>query len=647
MEASECGAASLAMILSYYGQDTPLEQLRIETDVTRDGCNAGNIIRAAQDRGFDCGGYRKSAETMLEIDPPCVVFWEKNHFVVFEGIKGDYVYINDPAFGERKLTIEDFSRAYSGIALQFRPPEGVPQKPERKLLDKGKQNTLDRIKGVIKEEPLAVTMALCMSLLTALGGVVISVWNGRIGLLLPVVLLCLCCLFLRNRFITDIRRRYTAIGSSRFLETLFALPMAFFEQRYPGDITARVSGEERAGRFVAETSLYIFSDLLMVVVFLVALLIVDPKGWVVGVVCIAAGIAAAAFLQKDLAYAYNRLQVQRNRLAGRLFAAMSNTEMIKSTGSEQKYGMEEWALQQQVEETMVEIRGRIRGAWVAVIAGELVALTVVLLWRGIAAGLLLFFLAAAVNLMIKRSQGYRSVEQDLMRTADVQSYLPDRPEPSDTEYEKLQGNIVFDNVTFGYGTRGKPLIEGFSRKIDSGRCIGVTGGTGSGKSTLLKLIAGLYEPDSGTIYFDKREKNAIPKGVLNTSIAFAMQKPQLFPGTIRDNITMWNPSITEQDMKRAAKDACIHDVIVKREDGYDGQVKENGTNFSGGQKQRIEIARALAMNPSILILDEITSGLDKITAEQIIRNIQKRGCTCIIASYQQSIVEVCDEIIEL
>ena len=650
MEASECGAASLAMILSYYGQDAPLEKLRIETDVTRDGCNAGNIIRAARDRGFECGGYRKSAESLLTIDPPCVVFWERNHFVVFEGTKGRNVYINDPAYGERKMEVEDFIRSYSGIALIFKPDKDKGQEPVRFLRSHENKETISWIKHVIKEEAGEFTVVVALSFLIAVSAAIGAFMMHKLVLLLVCAAVCFACFVVRNVMVTNIQRRYTAVGSSRFMEKLFALPVAFFEQRYPGDITDRVSGEERASQFVAGTSLLIISNGILAIIFLMGLFISDAKAGIIGLLCVVTGYGVAIWINRSVQLAHTRRQVYRNKLAGRLFAAVSNTETIKAAGSEERYGLEELESQRKIENADREIEYRQLGAKIAILSLELIALVLMLvIWNRSSVALFCFF-AVSLNAMVAGINSHRTISMDLMRTADVRRYLPEETAEADEqkeekEYEKLKGNIVLDNITFGYGTRGEPLISGFSRKIDSGKSVGVTGGTGSGKSTLLKLIAGLYEPDSGEIYFDQRKRSEIPKEVLNTSIAFAMQKPKLFPGTIRDNITMWNPSITEREIIRAAKDACIHDVIMGREGGYDGLVTENGTNFSGGQRQRIEIARALAIDPSILILDEVTSALDRETSEKIIRNINKRGCTCIIASYQESIIKGCDEII--
>ncbi|MDO4868835.1 MAG: cysteine peptidase family C39 domain-containing protein [Bacillota bacterium] len=657
MEASECGAACLAMMLAYYGQEVSLERLRIETHVNRDGCKASNIVKAAASRGFQCGGYRKTAEGLFELDPPCIIFWENNHFVVFEGQKRGNIYINDPAFGERKLTQEEFEDSFSGIAITLSPPAGSPDGHRRRLLDSSQRALLSLFADMVKSGPMPLLVSLLLSMLVAGACAAASFNTGRGAVAAACMGALVLLILIRNHIISSSQYRYTEISGSDFLEKLLALPAAFFEQRYPGDIADRAAAEERVSRFVSGSGVYILSDSVIAVILFICQMARDSRCGAIGILLIAAGYAAAIGITRELAFAHRRKRLLRSQMTGKMFAAMSNTEMIKITSSEERYGREEIKLQKEIEGIEKNSDFRDLLAKILIIAGELLA--IVFAWGGETSGerigsmILLFFFAVAVNAAALRMGSCRDVLPDVARTRDVKEYIAQEPENESTadsgglhDYEKLRGNIVFDNVSFGYHDDHN-LIEDFSWKISAGSCVGITGETGSGKSTLLKLAAGLYEPDQGGIYFDKKRRSEIPDKVMHTSIAFAMQRPQLFPGSIRDNISMWNPQIKEESIIRAAKDACIHDVIMDREAGYDSEVKENGSNFSGGQKQRIEIARALAADPTIVLLDEVTSGLDQATAEQIVRNIQRRGCTCLIVSYQKSIIDSCDEIITI
>ena len=616
MEASECGAASLAMILSYYGQKVSLEQLRVETNVSRDGCKASNIVKAAATRGYRCGGFRRTAEQLFGMDPPCIIFWEQNHFLVYEGVKGGNVYVNDPAFGERKLSKAEFINSYSGVVITLTPDE------ETAAGSKAKAGQRADITGAVLEAAKA-RKAICAAVLiltacAAFACCAAAVRSGNPGSVLLLTAVFAASVLIRNIIVGTHQYKYTIIRSSAFMETLLALPMTFFEQRFPMDTAGRLSSEERVSRFASGAAFLMVSDAIIAIVTLIALPIADVRGGLAGIALIAAGFAGALLLSRDVSLEYNRQQVVRSRMGAKLFAAMGNSDMIKSTAGEDVLSREQADYQKEWDAGEETIEKRMLLSEGIVVVAEACA-----------------FLAAIAAAGEHANMDGRDDEADAETAVD-----PDG-------YKKLSGNIILDNVCFGYGRDDNPVIRDFSIKIDAGTCVGITGNTGSGKSTLLKLIAGLYEPDEGEIYFDKKKRSEIPARVLNTSIAFAMQKPQLVPGSIRDNISMWNPQIPEESIIRAAKDACIHEVIMDREAGYDSEVTENGSNFSGGQKQRIEIARALAIDPSIVLLDEVTSGLDRETAERVIRNIQKRGCTCLIASYQKSIIDSCDEVITI
>lgn len=659
MEASECGAASLAMILSFYGQKVSLEQLRVETNVSRDGCKASNIVKAASARGYRCGGFRRTAEQLFGMNPPCIIFWEQNHFLVYEGIKGGNVYVNDPAFGERKLSKAEFINSYSGVVITLTPDEETAAYPKAKA-----GHRADITDAVLDAAKARKTICAAVLILTACAAFACCAAASADNLSAVVLLTALfaACVFVRNIIVATHQYRYTVIRSSAFMETLLALPMTFFEQRFPMDTAGRLSSEERVSRFASGPAFLMVSDAVIAIVTLIALMIADVRGGLAGIACIAAGFAGALLLCREISLEYNRQQVVRSRMGAKLFAAMGNTDMIKSTAGEDVLSREQADCQKEWEAGEEKIEKRMLLSEGIVIIAEACAFLAAIAAAGETSGgavaILLLFLIISLNGIALRMTAQRGLFRDLARAEDVKEYFfmnrDDRGMVAMHEtvmdpdsYKKLSGNIIMDNVCFGYGRDEEPIIRDFSIKIDAGTCVGITGNTGSGKSTLLKLIAGLYEPKEGEIYFDKKKRSEIPLRVLNTSIAFAMQKPQLVPGTIRDNISMWNPQISEESIIRAAKDACIHDVIMNREAGYDSEVTENGSNFSGGQKQRIEIARALAIDPSIVLLDEVTSGLDRETAERVIRNIQKRGCTCLIASYQKSIIDSCDEVITI
>ena len=527
MEASECGAASLAMILSFYGQKVSLEQLRVETNVSRDGCKASNIVKAASARGYRCGGFRRTAEQLFGMNPPCIIFWEQNHFLVYEGIKGGNVYVNDPAFGERKLSKAEFINSYSGVVITLTPDEETAAYPKAKA-----GHRADITGAVFDAAKARKTICAAVLILTACAAFACCAAASADNLSAVVLLTALfaACVFVRNIIVATHQYRYTVIRSSAFMETLLALPMTFFEQRFPMDTAGRLSSEERVSRFASGPAFLMVSDAVIAIVTLIALMIADVRGGLAGIACIAAGFAGALLLCREISLEYNRQQVVRSRMGAKLFAAMGNTDMIKSTAGEDVLSREQADCQKEWEAGEEIIEKRMLLSEGIVIIAEACAFLAAIAAAGETSGgavaILLLFLIISLNGIALRMTAQRGLFRDLARAEDVKEYFvmnrDDRGmvvmhetvmDPD--SYKKLSGNIIMDNVCFGYGRDEEPIIRDFSIKIDAGTCVGITGNTGSGKSTLLKLIAGLYEPKEGEIYFDKKKRSEIPLRVLN------------------------------------------------------------------------------------------------------------------------------------
>jgi ABC-type bacteriocin/lantibiotic exporter with double-glycine peptidase domain len=237
----------------------------------------------------------------------------------------------------------------------------------------------------------------------------------------------------------------------------------------------------------------------------------------------------------------------------------------------------------------------------------------------------------------------------LTRIDDIINYPSDNEGVvyADMPDERLTGDVEFKNVTFRYSRVDEPVIKDFSLRIPAGKTVAIVGNTGSGKSTLSKLLLGLHHPAEGEVCVDGVSVREIPEDIKAVSVAGVSQETTLFPGTIRDNITLWNPDISDREVIEASKKACINTEILRRAGGYDYLVNEGGNNLSGGQKQRIQIARALVTHPSVLVMDEATSALDAVVEEKVMSNILSIGCTCIVIAHRLSTVRDCDEIVVL
>ncbi|HAU99878.1 MAG TPA: NHLP family bacteriocin export ABC transporter peptidase/permease/ATPase subunit [Lachnospiraceae bacterium] len=671
MEATECGAASLAMVLGYFGKFIPLEQMRIETGVSRDGCSAGNIVKAAKRLGLEANGYRKNVEGLLSLPVPCIIHWNFNHFVVWEGVKGNDYYINDPAMGRRKLTFEDIDSCFTGVVLTFRPAKGfIKNKKEDRLLPM----ILHRLRG----EKASVISLIVMGMFLVLPGMLIPVftevfiddiltdgstdWITALMFAMFVTMVYKAgFMWYRSVLLQRLQNKLTLLSGHRMLHHLFRLPIGFFDQRYPGDISQRVENNNNISVFLTSRVAQTVLNILTALFFVILLLMYSPLLTLVGL-----GITALSLLlMKRSADVIGDLtmksRIDSGKFTGTLMSGLTITDTLKASGSENVYverllgyytkmGLAEQKLgfRRELMNAIPQVSGNLTDVLVLVIGGALVI-------RGdMTAGMLTAFTTLLASFMqpVNELAGFiqqlQSTKADLSRVDDIMRYREDEKfaEGEKEELtEKLIGNIRLENVAFGYSIMDEPLISNFSFTLHSGSSIAFVGASGCGKTTMSKICSGLYMPWEGRIIYDETPLERIPKEVLASSISTVSQNISLFSGTIRENLTMWNNYIPEEDIVKACKDACIHDMITAKPGAYEYMLSEGGSNLSGGQRQRLEIARALVTNPSILIMDEATSALDPVIEKQIIDNIKRRGCTCVIVAHRLSAIRDCDEII--
>ena len=674
LETLECGAACLSMVLAYYGKWLPLEQVRVDCGVSRDGSNAKNILQAARSYGLDARGFRMELSSILESNAfPCIIHWNFNHFVVLCGFRGRYAYINDPARGNVKVSMDEFDNAFTGVCLTFTPTEDFEPGGKR-------ESTLAFARRRLSGAGAAVAFVTLMSVAGYLFAVIqpafarffldrLLTGENRelltpfIGLLLAVSLLQILTAALQAVYSLKINGKMAVIGSSSFLWKLLHLPMEFFAQRTAGDLQTRHNANAAVAQTMVNTLAQLLISASMAVFYLVVMVRYSPLLTSVGVSCIMLNILMSRLISKKRVN-ITRVQMRdKGKLASATVSGIRMVETIKANGAENGYlrqwtGFQASVNAQDVKYTRLNQYLGMLPAFVSTLANaSVLVLGVWLCMRGqftlgmVAAfqSFLMSFLRPAMTL-VSAGQTFQELRTQVERIEDVMTYPSDavfNDAPEAGSYEKLSGEVELKNVTFGYSRLGEPLISDFSLHIRPGGAVAFVGASGCGKSTMARLISGLYQPWSGEVLFDGKRVTEIDRAVFTGSVAVVDQEITLFEDSIADNIKLWDDSIENFEMILAARDAQIHEDIARRPGGYQGMLAEGGRDLSGGQRQRLEIARVLAQDPHIVILDEATSALDARTEYEVMKAIRDRGVTCIIIAHRLSTIRDCDEIIVL
>ena len=676
MEALECGAACLAMVLAYYGKWMPLEQVRVDCGVSRDGSKAGNVMKAARSYGLEAKGYRMGLEAVKGISAfPCIIHWNLNHFVVLCGFRGNHACINDPARGSVKVTMDEFDKAFTGIVMVFAPTENF--EPDGK-----RTSTL----AFARKRLSGAGAAMVFVMLTSIIGYVFTLLNpsfsrffmdrlltGENSELLTPFIALVAAVSLLQVFVAAIRAVYSlkingkmaVVGSGSFMWKVLKMPMEFFSQRMAGDLLTRHKANETIAEQLVNTLTPLALSAVMMVFYLVVMLRYSPLLTLVGLVSILINIVMSRVISEKRV---NITRVQ-TRDAGKLMSATVSgirmVETIKASGAENGY-FQRWAgyqasvNEQNTKYTRLNQYLGIIPAFITTLANALVlVLGIWLCMRGeFTLGMVTAFqcfLASFISpamTMVTAGQTLQEMRTQMERVEDVMEYpedpyFSDAPVSEDEDYDKLTGAVELRNVTFGYSKLDPPLIENFSLNLKPGGRVALVGASGCGKSTISKLISGLYQPWSGEILFDGKPISEIDRAVFTGSVAVVDQDIILFNDTIANNIKMWDDSIEVFEVILAARDAQIHDDIMARPGGYQGKITEGGRDLSGGQRQRLEIARVLAQDPHIVIMDEATSALDARTEYEVTNAVKERGVTCIIIAHRISTIRDCDEIIVL
>lgn len=674
MEALECGAAALTMILAYYGKWLPLEQVRADCGVSRDGSNAKNVLRAARSYGMDAKGYRYEPEELRKSGKfPCIIHWNFNHFVVLDGFRGNKAVLNDPAKGSCTVSMEEFDEAFTGICLMIEPgadfqPDGRP----KSVLAFARKRLTGTGTAVAFVVLTAVITSLAEMIHPAFSRIFVDrLLTGRnpewllpfLAVLTGFSLLQIAVAWIKAVYSLRISGKMAVVGSTGYMWKVLRLPMEFFSQRMAGDIQGRMA----ANAGIAETLVNTFAPLVlnavMMLVYLAVMLRYSLPLTMIGVASIVINLLVSDVISKKRIN-ITRVQMRdAGKLEGETVAGIEMIETIKASGAENGF-FEKWAGYQASVNTqsvryarLNQCLGLVPAAVSALSNTAVLMLGVWLTQQGeFTAGMIMAFqgfltsFRKPADTLLSAGQTIQEMRTQMERIEDVMEY-PSAVDDTDSEldenieYGKLTGNVEIRNLTFGYSRLDKPLIRDFSLKLEQGSRVAFVGSSGCGKSTIAKLVSGLYQPWEGEILFDGKKMSEIDRSVFAGSLAVVDQDIILFEDTIANNIKMWDTSIEDFEMIMAARDASLHEDILQRDGGYEYRLLEGGRDLSGGQRQRMEIARVLAQDPTIIILDEATSALDAKTEYEVVKSIKDRGITCIVVAHRLSTIRDCDEII--
>ncbi len=680
LEAVECGAAALGAILAYHKRWVPLVELRRQCGVSRDGSKAANVLRAARRYGLTAKGLSKGTQSIKGLKPPFIVFWEFNHFLVVEGFDREKVFLNDPAVGHRRVSWAQFDESFTGVVLAMEPgPEFEPGGTQPSLIKALWSRTIGSrqallfilICGIINIVPgLAAAAYVRVLVDEVIVGTNVSWLRPIIVAMVVTLAFSLASLALSNLFTRRMAMAMAARLQGQYVRQLLKLPYHFFAQRYVGEVVARVAINDALVALIAGQLVAALVGVVTMVAFGLALLTYNPPLTLIGLTATVANFLLLRSVAERRMEANLAIAKERGKLDGITYSGIRSIETLKANGMENAF-FEKWAGQfartniarqnLQVDNQVFAILPTVTNTLVNLLTMVIGALYV--LEGEMSFGELMAFNAlmalflGPISQLLTLSVEIQQIRGNVARLDDVLSAetiddrrkrLADASEDAtawDTTKGRLSGAVAVNDLAFGYQPLEPPLIEGLSFAIGPGDHVAFVGGSGSGKSTVAKLVAGLLEPRAGGITFDGCAAHTIDRETLAASIAFVDQDIHVFAGTIRDNLTLWDDTTPDEWLIDALRDAGLHDDVMERPGGLDTEVAEDGRNFSGGQRQRIELARALARRPSLIILDEATSGLDVVTEETVMARLRRRRCAALIVAHRLSTVRHANHII--
>jgi len=674
MEAAECGAACLSMILRYYGCWVSLEELREACGVSRNGCTASGILTAARYYGMKGGGFRATAEELRKAPLPCVLFWNDDHFVVLEGFRKNKVLINDPIIGHRRIGLEELESSFSGVMLCMEPGTGFQARGKKENLYFMGSDRLKQEKGLMLYLLLLSVVMLAAGLAAPIltqifMDNVLTVQNSS---LLSTVLIALGIVYaanllmgiLRANLLARLRLKLNLTENYKLVSKMLKLPIAFFEQRYAGELSQREKCNNAVNAHLAGSYLSTLMNLFVSVFYLGLMLLYSPALTLLGLLGVGVSLLALRLTLEPLKNYSMKHQLNENWLYGRLCAGLSVFSSIKAGGIENNYTAELLGYYVNFAESdlkltrLQQVLSSIPDAINSLFTTLMLIIGSSLVIRGrLSIGILTAFcqiygsFTAPISALISMEQTTQIMRANMLNIRDVEEAAPDPrfSVPQDKENPEIspKGKLELHNLMFGYDHAAEPVIRGVSAVIEPGSSVAIVGASGCGKSTLLKLAAGLLPPQSGEVLLDDRPLTSLPNPVLTRAVAVVNQSEAFFSDTVENNLTLWNRDVSEGLVLRALEDADAVDLINSLPGMLDYELTEGAKNLSGGQRQQLAIARALLQDPVLLLLDEATSAMDPVTENTVLDHLRQRSCTCVIVAHRMSAVRDCDRILVL
>lgn len=664
-EAAECGAASLATILGYFGRVVELSELRSACGVNRDGSNARQLLKAGRQYGLNARACRFSGEDLRQYGRfPCVAFWGFNHFLVIEGFSRHHAHLSDPAQGRVRVEIDEFLDQFTGVVLEFEPgPDFQTGGSERSPL-LSLPATLKPYTGSLLLLLLVASAQAVITLLVA--GLTSSfidsfLQNQQLAFGIPIVwlllLMMVAWLMLLSVQFTMLRRMQLLLSkqlTADLFRHLFQLTFAFYQARFQGEIASRlILGMQTTQVVVAQLLRFVVSLWISLLVLMVAL-ILSPWLALLVLAVMASNLLLNWWLTAMRYDANRRLSIEQGKMQGKGLQGINNIETIKASGLEFNF-LSQW--QGSFGNVVVQSQqlGR-QMAWATITAGGSVFLLHALiitvggmliidgrmsLGTLVAFQFLLGQLITPISTLPQLNATLQQLIGDLGRLDDLRKSEEDPlvrsfslAEPDLSEPDVLNGAIELQGLSFGFDAVSAPFIQGLDLVIPAGSKLAIVGSSGSGKTTLIRLIAGLYQPTGGTLLFDGKPWQQHGDAVMRRSLAYVPQQVFMFNASVQDNITLWRPGIRLEDLEEAARDAQVLETITGHPEAFQRHLRDNGSDLSGGERQRLELCRALLRRPSILLLDEATSALDNATQSRVLEALHRRRLTLISVAHR-------------